>query len=54
MFRVEAAVLDGDSFQVFEACAGSYDECMSFIEKNALQSEDCATCYYRIVGGFDE
>lgn len=54
MFRVEAAVMSGEEFQVFEACAGSYDECMAFIEKNALQSEDYEICYYRIVGGPNE
>lgn len=54
MFRVEAAVVEDGETQVFDACVGSYDECMAFIEKNVLQAEGYATCYYRIVGGRDE
>ena len=49
MFKVEAAVVEDGKTQVFEAGAGTDDECMAFIEKNVLQSADYATCYYRIV-----
>ena len=51
MFRVEAVVLNGDTFQLYDACTGSYDECLAFIETNALQSPEHATCYYRIIAG---